>query len=169
MMTLCSPFYLQGVTAQITCISSRKYRFWPLDEIYPCICVYIQEIRMPGHVSEHHRDRLVLSVELLLFRSVHLAWWDVEPNVESRALIFFISSTFELHKPYLHLLELSSGASSLKKQGYLHRWLKTSDIKLLQTHFDIFSTFEFISRLMNDIFKGLVRGHPFWRDSFTVD
>ena len=30
---------------------------------------------------------------------------------------FFISSTFELHKPYLHLLELSSGASSLKKQG----------------------------------------------------
>ena len=46
------------------------------------------------------------------------------------------------------VLELSLGVFSPKKQENLHRWLKklssyiSKNIKLLQTYFDIFSTFE---------------------------
>ena len=77
---------------------------------------------------------------------------------------FDISSTFELYKPYLHLLEPSSGASILKKQGNLHRCLKTADIKLMQTFFDISITFEPYKQVYSlnaSRISSLVRGHPF--------
>ena len=54
---------------------------------------------------------------------------------------FDISSTFKLRTSSM-VFELSSGAFSPKKQGHLHRWLKTSDIKLLQIYLDIFSALE---------------------------
>ena len=97
----------------------------------------VQEDYKGGQCDEHDRSiREACSVEFHRVNSIE--------DVKLLQTYFDISSTLDLHKQVYIFngsrslgRELSSGASSPKRQGHLHRWLKTSDIKLLQTDFDI--------------------------------